>query len=179
MSAVRIEVGAPMMRIESTRFDPIEFGSTTLPLRRTSSNDWSWSRLSPLFGRDGCSVAGCPYHRPPQDPPGIFYCALNLSDCILRASYSLPTADLVNYCPHGRARNADGMARIVKNQNSGKIDHSGWDDRPAWNGIVFFAGGPSLGGATGHIDLYDGAAKDALHASYPDATTVWFWQLGA
>jgi hypothetical protein len=58
------------------------------------------------------------------------------------------------------------------------LDHSGWSDRLSWNGIVHFEGGPDLDGATGHIDLYDGATKDAVYTSYPTATTVWFWKLG-
>jgi hypothetical protein len=177
---VHVQDNAPVTRVESGRFDPFAFnlGSEAL-IRTLSVGDWSWASLQPLFDTTGCSVAGCPFHRPAQEQPGIFYCALNLSDCVLRAGYAMPTATNVNYCPHGRARNADGMARIVRAQNGGSIDHSGWADRPSWNGVVFFSGGPSLSGATGHIDLYDGSSKSALHAQYADATTVWFWQLGA
>jgi hypothetical protein len=69
------------------------------------------------------------------------------------------------------------MARIVRAKNDNRIDASGWDNRPDWNGIVFFAGGPSLGGATGHIDLYDGSTQMGVHATYTDAITIWFWRL--
>lgn len=132
--------------------------------------------MQPLFGITGCSVAGCPFR---FDPASDFnFCALNLSDALVRAPYILPDAVNVNYCTHGRVRNADGMARVCRKQNGGGIDLQGWENRPSWNAIVYFEGGPSLGGATGHIDLYDGQTKKGLHASYPDAAVVWFWKLG-
>ncbi len=144
--------------------------------------DWSYQKIFDEFKADGCSVAGCHYHNSGAGSSNIYYCALNLSDAILRAGYSLPSATNVKYCDlpqpahsNPRVRNADGMARIVKSKNGGRIDRSGWANRPAWKGIVFFEGGPDLTGATGHIDLWDGS--DAVHKSYPTASVVWFWQL--
>jgi hypothetical protein len=139
-----------------------------------STTDWKWSKVLPLFGTGGCSVAGCPFR---FDPASTFnYCALNLSDALVRVPYALPAAANVNYCNHQRVRNADGMARICRAQNEGAIDSQGWASRPSWNGIVYFEGG--FVGATGHIDLYDGSTRQGLHANYPDATVVWFWKLG-
>jgi hypothetical protein len=84
------------------------------------------------------------------------------------------------------------MARICDAQNGGAPDLSGWSKRPSWNGIVYFEGNLALEEekephpfsklgllVTGHVDLYDGATRDAVHKSYPSATTVWFWKLGA
>jgi len=103
---------------------------------------------------------------------------LNLSDALIRTHYTLPPALDVNYCPHHRVRNADGLARVCIAQNQGITDLRGWANRPSWNAIVFFEGGPRLSGATGHIDLYDGSTRNALHATYQDAAAVSFWKLG-
>lgn len=130
---------------------------------------WSFALASFLFDKVGCSVAGCPYHNSPYNQ-----CALNLSDALIRAGYQLPLAKDVNYCPHGRVRNADGMARVVM-KALGRPKVRGWANRPRWEGIVYFAGGNSLSGATGHIDFWNG--KEALHATYPDAKDVWFFPL--
>jgi hypothetical protein len=141
------------------------------------TTDWKWAKVQPLFDFTGCSVQQCPFAFNSTNP-AIFFCALNLSDALLKAPYTLPAATNVNVCAHGRVRNADGMARTCRAQNGGAIDQSGWANRPAWNGIAYFEGGPSLGGATGHIDLYDGTTRDCLHKSYSDAAVVWFWKLG-
>jgi hypothetical protein len=142
-------------------------------------SDWSYSRILARFGTTGCTVPGCPFHDDGSGTPAIFFCALNLSDAILRAGYTLPPASNVNYCTHAnpRVRNADGMARIVRAKNGGAIDVSGWANRPSWQGIVYFEGGPDLQNATGHIDLWDGTR--GVHAQYPTATTIWFWRLAA
>jgi hypothetical protein len=144
----------------------------------TSTQDWSWSKVRPLFGRFGCSVKGCEFHRPP-DCKGdtVFCCALNVSDALMRAEYKLPAASDVNYCtghgsPAPRVRNADGMARICNAQNGGRPDASEWKNRPKWKGIVYFEGGS----VTQHIDLWDG--EGAVHQPYPGAAVVWFWKLG-
>jgi len=135
-----------------------------------STTDWSYSNAIKYFGNNGCSQPGCPFN----GCQGFLCCALNLSDALIQAGYSLPAATNVNYCPHKRVRNADGMARICNVQNGGNPDASTWAHRPAWKGIVYFEG--NLGQATGHIDFWNGT--DAVHASYPSATTIWFWQLG-
>jgi hypothetical protein len=139
--------------------------------------DWSYTTIAGNFLSTGCNVPGCPFHNSGNGNPEIFYCALNLSDAILRSHDTLPTAANVNYCthPNPRVRNADGMARIVRAKNNGAIDASGWANRPAWNGIVYFEGGFQQ--ATGHIDLWNGTA--GVHANYPEATLVWFWRLAA
>jgi hypothetical protein len=152
----------------------------------SSTQDWIYRNVVALFPRHGCSVASCSYHFPPDcsSQPGTFCCALNVSDALIRAGYTLPAAISVNYCNHtssaangtNRVRNADGMSRICRQQNGGVIDVSGWASRPSWKGIVYFEGGPDLGGATGHIDFWDGAS--AVHTQYPTAATVWFWRLG-
>ncbi|KAA0134439.1 hypothetical protein V6x_51630 [Gimesia chilikensis] len=140
----------------------------------SSTQAWSWSKITPFFSKYGCSVQSCVFYLPPDcsSQPGTFCCALNLSDAIIKANYSLPDASMVNYCPHGRVRNADGMARICRVQNGGKIDVSGWDNRPSWKGIVYFEGNE----VTQHIDFWDG--RQALHKSYPNASVVWFWRMG-
>jgi hypothetical protein len=138
-------------------------------------NDWSYSRIDGYFETSGCSVSGCYFNNWPGNK-----CALNLSDAILRAGYTLPGAANVQYCDspahsNPRVRNADGMARIVKAKNGGRIDVTGYANRPSWKGIVYFEGG--IGNATGHIDLWTGTS--GKHANYPDAQVVWFWQLAA
>jgi hypothetical protein len=130
---------------------------------------WSWQAARIHFGTVGCSVPGCPFHGCTE----FFCCALNLSDALIVAGYTLPGAQNVNYCPHQRVRNADGMARICNAQNGGRPDVSGWANRPNWKGIVYFEG--NLGQATGHIDLWDG--QQGVHAQYSNATTIWFWQM--
>lgn len=161
-----------------------------------STRDWKYEKILPKFGEQGCSISGCSFHYPGGCASAqVWCCALNLSDAIIRAGYALPSASDVNYCNHTtaaarRVRNADGMARIVRNQNDGKIDASEWKNRPSWKGIVFFEGGLSLDraaakapddyqkleAATGHIDLWDG--KGGVHAEYPNADVIWFWRLG-
>lgn len=142
-----------------------------------STQDWSYSRVRVLFPNDGCTHPGCNFRRAVH--PSWNFCALNLSDALLRSGYALPAAADVNTCdpahPKPRVRNADGMARICRAKNGGAIDASGWVNRPAWNGIVFFEG--NLGNVTGHIDLWDGT--QGVHGNYPQATTVWFWRMGA
>lgn len=133
--------------------------------------DWSWQSTFNQFGTVGCSTAGCQFH----GCSGFLCCALNLSDALMLAGYALPSASAVNYCPHGRVRNADGMARVVNAKNGGRPDVSGWSNRPAWKGIAYFEG--NLGPATGHIDLWDGT--QGVHAQYPSASTIWFWEMGA
>jgi Type VI secretion system (T6SS), amidase effector protein 4 len=118
--------------------------------------DWSYSRILGLFGSNGCSVPNCRYHNPGAQPPDIYYCD--------QPPHSSP-----------RVRNADGMARIVKAKNGGRVDVVGWANRPRWQGIVYFEGGPDLSDATGHIDLWNGTA--GVHGTYPSAEVVWFWQL--
>ena len=140
----------------------------------SSTREWSWSKVHPLFPTHGCSVTSCEFHRPPDcSGDAIFCCALNVSDALIRAGYSLPGAADVNYCNHDRVRNADGMARICKKQNGGAIDASGWSQRPSWKGLVYFEGGE----VSQHIDLWDGTK--AVHTQYPDADVVWFWRMGA
>ena len=137
------------------------------PTTRTTA--WSWQSTRKHFGTVGCSVPGCPFHGCTE----FFCCALNLSDALIGAGYTLLGAPNVNYCPHQRVRNADGMARICNAQNGGRPDVSGWANRLNWKGIVYFEG--NLGQATGHIDLWDG--QQGAHAQYPNATTIWFWQM--
>jgi hypothetical protein len=153
------------MESESTRNDRGITKSTT---------DWSYQQAIDLFPKHGCSTSGCEFHLPPDctSRPGTFCCALNVSDALIRAGYTLPHATNVNYCPHDRVRNADGMARICNAQNGGTWDVSGWNNRPAWKGIVYFEGGT----VTNHIDFWDG--DSAVHTQFPDANTVWFWKLG-
>lgn len=167
-----------------------------------STQDWSYDKVAVLFGESGCSVAGCSYNHPQGcASANVLCCALNLSNAVIEAGYSLPSATDVNYCDHSgglakRVRNADGMARVTRAQNEGRIDASGWANRPAWKGIVYFEGGLSLTSlydeaeraqfaprdfasvfrATGHIDLWDG--KKGVHAQYPDSSLIWFFQLG-
>lgn len=172
-------------------FDPLALGFLAHPIKLFTIqggnlseaqliSDWSYQRIFERFGSSGCSVNGCRYHDSGAGASDIYYCSLNLSDGILLAGYTLPSATNVNYCDqpvhaNPRVRNADGMARVVKAKNGGRIDVSGWTNRPAWRGIVYFEGGPDLSGATGHIDLWSGS--DAVHKAYPSATTIWFWQL--
>jgi len=143
-----------------------------------SSTAWSWSSTYKVFGVQGCSVEGCPFHEAPKCTQ-FFCCALNLSDALIQAGYTLPSAANVNKCAHLRVRNADGMARICDVQNGGKPDVSGWANRPDWKGIVYFEGNLLLEtgelAATGHIDLWDG--KQGVHQTYPTADTIWFWRL--
>ena len=164
----------------------------------SSTQDWKYIEVEKKFGENGCNISGCSYNHPKGcASANVLCCALNLSDAVIQAGYKLPSAKDVNYCDHKgssqkRVRNADGMARIVRAQNDGKIDISGWDNRPKWQGIVFFGGSLSLRRAyeaalevdptfnqpfraTGHIDLWNG--KKGVHAEYPDAETVWFWKL--
>ena len=171
-----------------------------------STRDWLYASVARLFGQNGCSISGCEFNHPMGcASANVLCCALNLSDAIVRAGYDLPKASDVNYCSHGgsapkRVRNADGCARVVRAQNGGSVDVSGWKNRPTWKGIVYFEGGLSLNEiyeqltantgkkssipvdfdtvftATGHIDLWNGTK--AVHAEYPDATTIWFWRLG-
>jgi len=179
-----IREGSPCVRLEATTFSRAKaFGDDHEPSQlffTGSTQDWSWTKVYPKFGEVGCIVQGCPYNKA-QNPGNsdLFYCALNLSEALLASGYTLPAASSVNYCAHKKVRNADGMSRICKVQNGGAIDESGWDRRPSWNGIVYFEGGPRLSNATGHIDLYDGKTRSAVHASYPDANVVWFWKMGA
>ena len=158
---------------------PIDLTAVTGPSQPQARaiSDWSYAAIAGKFDKTGCSVAGCPFHNSGDSEPGIFYCALNLSDAIIRAGYSLPSAINVNYCAHAkpRVRNADGMARVVKSKNGGAVDVSGYANRPNWKGIVYFEGG--FQNATGHINLWNGTS--GVHANYPNATTVWFWRLGA
>ncbi|TAI67131.1 hypothetical protein [Bradyrhizobium sp. Leo170] len=163
----------------------------------SSTQDWQYSKVLAQFGENGCSTSGCTYNHPEGCKTVLVHCcALNLSDAIIKAGYNLPAADNVNYCDHKRVRNADGMARVTRAQNGGKIDASTWANRPSWKGIVFFEGGLALTSiyekaaraegapsdfakvftVTGHIDLWDGTK--GVHATYADATTIWFWQLG-
>jgi hypothetical protein len=51
----------------------------------------------------------------------------------------------------------------------------GWNGRPNWTGIVYFEGGLSLRGATGHIDLWDGS--QAVHRQFPNAEVVRYFKL--
>jgi len=146
----------------------------------SSTQDWKYDEILPYFQNDGCTVEKCPFNR--NTHPDWNFCALNLSDALIRAGYTLPDAEDVNYCqpPHAhgeplRVRNADGLARICKEQNGGRIDASGWANRPAWKGIVYFEGNFSPD-VSGHIDLWDG--KQGVHGTYPDAKLVWFWKLG-
>lgn len=167
-----------------------------------STKDWKYDTVSARFGEKGCSISGCSFNHPSGcAAANVLCCALNLSDAIVRAGYTLPQASNVNYCDHSgnsgkRVRNADGMARIVKAQNNGRTDASTWPNRPEWKGVVYFEGGLLLTSiceelaqkkllpkdfyttplATGHIDLWDGTK--AVHAEYPNADTVWFWRLG-
>lgn len=140
----------------------------------SSTKDWSWETVVPLFPKHGCSVRDCEFYLPPDcsSRPNTFCCALNLSDALIRAGYSLPNADEVNYCGHERVRNADGMARICKKQNDDKIDVSGWANRPSWKGIVYFEGGT----VTQHIDFWNGTSAE--HTQFPGADVVWFWRMG-
>jgi len=175
-----VRVDSPVTRVEHGRLEASSLFSDALfrPLR-ASTQSWSWGTVHPHFGDSGCSELQCPYHRSSGTPAGINFCALNLSDVFIRSGYTLLQASDVQYCQHGRVRNADGMARVVRAQNGGAIDASGWQNRPTWNGIVFFEGGPDLTNVTGHIDLYKGATQSAIHAEYPNASTVWFWKLGS
>jgi hypothetical protein len=136
-----------------------------------ASQQWEYDKIAKEFDTVGCSIPGCPFHRKGDE---VFKCALNLSDAVISANYTLPTAPKVNLCPHGRVRNADGMARIVKKVVGGP-HAQGWSHRPNWKGIVYFEGGPSLQGATGHIDLWNGS--NAVHREFPDANVIWFFRL--
>jgi hypothetical protein len=142
-----------------------------------STKDWSYAAALAHFPTDGCTYSGCPFNRAAN--PAWNFCALNLSDALIRAGYALPNASNVNYCdpahPSPRIRNADGMARVCRAQNAGQIDASTWAARPAWMGIVFFEG--HMGNVTGHIDLWNGT--EGVHGNYPTASTIWFWRLGA
>ena len=148
-----------------------------------STAEWSWGKVHPLFKKTGCSINGCEFSRP-GGCDDILCCALNLSDALIRAGYTLPSAGDVNYCSHAdtkRVRNADGMARICNVQNGGSFDQQGWANRPTWKGIVYFEGNLIFALAphvlvTAHIDLWDGTK--AVHTQYPDATVVWFWKMG-
>lgn len=168
----------------------------------SSTLDWKYDKVVAKFGENGCSVSGCSFSHPSGcATENVLCCALNLSDAIIQAGYSLPTAKDVNYCNHSgssgkRVRNADGMARVTRAQNGGTIDASTWVNRPSWKGIVYFEGGLTLRSlydetarkelapkdfsavfrATGHIDLWDGTK--GVHAQYPDSTTIWFFKLG-
>jgi len=141
----------------------------------SSTQSWSYSAAVALFPTHGCSEIACEFHLPPDcaGHSGVFCCALNLSDALMRVGYALPASTDVNYCDHGRVRNADGMARICRKQNSGAIDASSWSNRPSWKGIVYFEGGE----VTQHIDFWDGAS--AVHTQYPSANVIWFWKLGS
>lgn len=167
-----------------------------------STLDWKYDSVAARFGENGCSVSGCGFSHPNGcATANVLCCALNLSDAIIRAGYTLPQASDVNLCNHSgasakRVRNADGMARVTRAQNGGRIDASTWANRPSWKGIVYFEGGLSLSSiyeelgrnkrapndfpttflATGHIDLWDGTK--GVHAQYPDSDVVWFWRLG-
>jgi hypothetical protein len=69
------------------------------------------------------------------------------------------------------------MAKLVKKQNGGAIDASGWTSRPAWKGIVFFEGAAGSG-ITGHVDLW--AGTQGIHGTYSDwGGVIWFWKLGS
>jgi hypothetical protein len=132
---------------------------------------WEYDRIARGFDIVGCSVTECPFHNVGNL---ILSCALNLSDAVIRANYTLPTAPNVNRCPHGRVRNADGMARIV-GRVAGGPQAQGWANRPRWKGVVYFEGGPSLQGVTGHIDLWD--SFNAVHREFSDAKVTWFFRL--
>lgn len=134
---------------------------------------WEYDRVAREFDTVGCSVAGCPFHNAGNV---ILACALNLSDAVIRAGYDLPTAPNVNLCPHGRIRNADGMARIVRKMAGGP-QAQGWSNLPGWKGVVYFEGGSRLQGVTGHIDLWDGSK--AVHRQFPDAKVIWFFRLAS
>lgn len=143
-------------------------------------SDWSYQRVFERFGSSGCSLTNCYFRHSGASPSDLFYCALNLSDAILQAGYTLPSAPDVKYCDspahaNPRVRNADGLARIVRAKNGGAIDASEWRNRPAWKGIVYFEGGPDFSRASGHIDLWNGTG--AVHKAYPSASVVWFWRL--
>lgn len=168
----------------------------------SSTQDWDYDAVATHFGENGCSIGGCSFNHPNGcASASVLCCALNLSDAVIRAGYTLPGASDVNLCNHGgispkRVRNADGMARVIRAQNGGRVDSSTWAGRPAWKGFVYFEGGLSLSAiydelaeeklapedfstaflATGHIDLWNG--NSAVHAQYPDASTIWFWRLG-
>jgi Type VI secretion system (T6SS), amidase effector protein 4 len=131
---------------------------------------WEYDMIANEFGTSGCRIVDCPYHNAGNV---LLACALNLSDAILTAGYTLPAAANVNYCPHCRVRNADGMARVVRAALGGP-HASGWSRRPTWKGIVYFEDGPQLADVTGHIDLWDGTK--AVHASYSSASVVWFFK---
>lgn len=140
---------------------------------RSQKVEWKYSKIFREFGTDGCSMKDCPFHSKGDD---LYKCALNLSDAVILAGYILPKAPTVNFCPHGRVRNADGMARVVQ-QAIGGPSARGWDQRPSWRGIVYFEGGPNLTDATGHIDLWDGIQAVHVGAKYSDAETIWFFRL--
>lgn len=71
---------------------------------------WSYSRSISHFGTDGCSVAGCAFH---GICATVNCCALNLSDALIQAGYTLPhISESVNYCPHGRVRGAADMVTV-------------------------------------------------------------------
>lgn len=184
------------------RHQPVNRGKIAGGKKMGSTQDWKYSSVLAQFGEKGCSISGCSYSHPEGcSTDQVHCCALNLSDAIIKAGYGLPAANNVNYCDHTgssgkRVRNADGMARVTRAQNNGNIDASTWADRPSWKGIVFFEGGLSLTSiyekaaraehapsdfakafaVTGHIDLWDGTK--GVHATYADATTIWFWRLG-
>ncbi len=145
-----------------------------------STQDWSYERILTLFNSSGCTITGCPY----RDVGGgtINSCALDLSDAVLRASYTLPIiSDPYNKCPHTnpRVRGADIMARLARAQNNATVDASGWANRPPWKGIVFFEEPDPATSLTGHIDLWDGASGKGVHGTYPTwGGVIWFWKLG-
>jgi hypothetical protein len=150
---------------------------TAKPAKRAASTqNWQWSKVQPLFPKHGCSVKTCAFHRPPDcSGDTVFCCALNVSDALIRAGYSLPSAADVEYCKSHekpRVRNANGMARICDKQNGGKPDVQDWKNRPSWKGIVYFEGGT----VSWHIDLWNGTSAE--HTQYPDANVVWFWKMG-
>jgi hypothetical protein len=134
---------------------------------------WSYERIFAEFGSGGCSVDGCPYNGFEGNR-----CALNLSDSIIRAGYTLPLDGVaeVRTCPHTdpRVRNADGMARVLQ-RALGAPDASGWANRPNWKGFVYFEDAPEFTEASGHVDLWDGAA--GVHGTYDRAKVIWFWRL--
>ncbi len=170
MTALYLEYGTIAATVPQELLATPE-ATTERPRTRTSDAGWRYGAIFREFGRDGCSVKDCVFHVKGDD---IYKCALNLSDAIILAGYNLPDAKDVNRCPHRRIRNADGMARVTR-EALGPPLVRGWSQKPQWQGVVYFEGGPSLSGATGHIDLWDGS--QGVHAQYPDARTVWFFRL--
>lgn len=156
--------------LETRMCDNANFAKVADAARASGTQEWSWANTYSKFGASGCSTPGCPFH----GCTGFLCCALNLSEALIQAGYTLPAATSVNYCAHNRVRNADGMARICNAQNGGRPDASGWSSRPSWKGIVYFEG--NLGRATGHVDLWDGTK--GVHNQFPAASTIWFWKMG-